>query len=98
MDNGRYSETFKNIKKYNLWVKLFKKNNLMISNYYTGLRPMAWKIYDIQTRPILNYLIRFFSIFPIFFRTLLKLCWMIILYPLICLVYIVCSNIKKIKK
>ena len=97
MDNGRYSETFKISKKYNLWVKLFKKNNLMISNYYTGLRPMAWKIYDIQTRPILNYLIRFFSIFPIFFRTLLKLCWMIILYPLICLVYIVCSNIKKSK-
>ena len=73
MDNGRYSETFKISKKYNLWVKLFKKNNLMISNYYTGLRPMAWKIYDIQTRPILNYLIRFFFQYFQYFSDFIKI-------------------------
>lgn len=93
MDNGRYFETSKISKKYNSWNKLFKKNNLKILNYITGLRPAAWKIYDIQTRPFLKLLIKFFSLFPIFLRTILKFFWMIMFYPFLCLTYVFCSNI-----
>ncbi len=93
MDNGRYSETNKISKKFNSWTKLFKKNKLIISNYYTGLSPMAWKIYDIQTRPFLKLLIKFYSLFPMFIRTAFKFFWMIFFYPFLCLTYILCSNI-----
>lgn len=93
MDNGRYSETNKISKKFNFWSKLFDKNKLIISNYYTGLSPIAWKIYDIQTRPILKELIIFFSFFPIVIRTTLKILWMLFFYPFLCLTYILCSNI-----
>lgn len=93
MDNGRYFETIKISKKFNSWKKLFNKNKLTISNYFTGLTPMAWKIYDIQTRPCLKILIKFYSLFPIFIRTILKFFWMILFYPFLCLTYILCSNI-----
>ncbi len=93
MDNGRYSETNKISKTFYSWTKLFKKNNLIISNYYTGLSPMAWKIYDIQTRPLLKILIKFYSLFPLFIRTIFKFFFMIFFYPFLCLTYILCSNI-----
>ena len=94
MDNGRYNETNKISKNFKSWTKIFKKNNLVISNYYTGLSPLAWKIYDIQTRPILKYLIKFFYTLPLFMRTIFKISWMIVFYPILCLIYIFCSNIK----
>ena len=93
MDNGRYHETNKISKKFNSWNKLFEKNKLIISNYYTGLSPIAWRIYDIQTRPFLKVLIIFFSSFPLFLRTFFKFLWMISFFPFLCLTYIFCSNI-----
>ena len=93
MDNGRFNETKKISNSFNLWEKIIKKNNLNILNFYSGLSPMAWKIYDIQTRPILKPLIIFFNFFPLIFRTVLKLIWMISFFPMLCLVYIFCSNI-----
>ena len=93
MDNGRFLEASKISKKFISWNKLFKKNNLRILNYITGLSPTAWKIYDIQTRPFLKLLIKFFSLFPRFLRTILKIFWMILFYPFLCLTYLFCSNI-----
>ena len=95
MDNGRYNETNKISKNFKSWAKLFKKNNLVISDYYTGLSPFAWKIYDIQTRPVLKYLIRFFSILPLPIRTICKISWMAAFYPILCLIYLLCSNIRQ---
>lgn len=96
MDNGRYLETKKLSKTFGEWIKLFKKNNLIILKYYTGLSPLAWKIYDIQTRPILKVLIKFFSLFPSFLRTFFKLIWMILFFPFLCLTYMYCSNISHV--
>lgn len=93
MDNGRYHETNKISRHFNSWTKLFQKNNLVISSYYTGLSPMAWKIYDIQTRPFLKVLIKFYSLFPLSIRTILKLFLMVFFFPFLCLTYVLCSNI-----
>lgn len=98
MDNGRFNETKKISKNFLEWKKIFLKNKLIINDYYTGLSPFAWKVYDIQTRPILKILISFFSIIPIFLRRLIKFIWMVILYPVLCLTYMVCSNIRKSHK
>ena len=60
LDNGRFNETKKFSKSLINWREFFKKKKLKIKNFYTGLSPFVWKIYDIQTRPFLKNLI-FFS-------------------------------------
>lgn len=97
LDNGRFNETKKISNTFNNWERLFKKNQLKIKDYYTGLTPFTWRIYDIQTRPILKILIKYFNFFSIFPRTLLKLIWMIALYPLILIIYLLGSNLSKSK-
>ena len=98
LDNGRYNETKKVSKSFNQWINLFKKNNLKIKNFYTGLSSLTWKINDIQTRPFLKILIRFFNMFPITIRTLLKVIWMLFLYPIVAFVYLFGSKISQAKK
>ncbi len=95
MDNGRFNEAKKISKNFMEWKKSFSQNRLVIKDYYTGLSPFAWKVYDIQTRPILKILISFFSVIPFFLRRLIKFIWMVFFYPVICLTYIGCSNIRK---
>ena len=98
LDNGRYLETKKVSKSFNQWLQIFKKNNLQLNNFYTGLSPLTWMIYDIQTRPILRILIRFFNIFPRNLRTVLKFIWMLAVYPIILIVYLFGSKISQNKK
>ncbi|MDB9812545.1 hypothetical protein OAB74_02215 [Candidatus Pelagibacter sp.] len=98
LDNGRYLETKKVSKSFNQWSDIFKKNNLKLNNFYTGLSPITWMIYDVQTRPILRILIRLFNFFPRNLRTLLKLIWMVAVYPAILIVYLFGSKISQNKK
>ena len=60
-------------------LKLYKESQ--------GLSGIAWKFYDVQTRPILKYLIRFFNFFPNNLRTILKFFWMLTLYPFLLLFF-----------
>ena len=93
MDNGRYKE----ISNYSMtlkdWTIFFKKNRLKITKRSSGLSGLAWKMYDIQTRPILHLLIRFFNFLPSFLRNMFKLIWMIFFYPILLLFFLFCSNI-----
>ena len=75
------------------WINFFEKNGLKVSKISSGLSGTAWKVYDVQTRPILYFLIRFFNIFPSFLRVSLKLIWMISLYPFLILFFFFYSNI-----
>ena len=92
LDNGRFKEITKMSDSLNGWKKKLSESNLRISKFYTGLHPIAWMIYDIQTRPILKILIRLFNFFPIFPRTMFKIMWMIILYPILIITYILFRN------
>ncbi len=98
LDNGRYNETKKFSKSFNQWMHLFEKNNLEVKNFNTGLSSLTWVINDIQTRPILKILIRFFNLFPTSIRTILKLIWMIIFYPIILVTYLFGSKISQNKQ
>lgn len=98
LDNGRFNETRKISKSFNQWTILFGRNNLKIKNFYTGLSSLTWIINDIQTRPVLKLLIRFFNIFPESIRTVLKLMWMIVFYPVIIITYFFGSKISQNKQ
>jgi len=98
LDNGRYNETKKVSKSFDQWMKLFKKNNLKVKNFYTGLSSFTWVINDIQTRPLLKILIRFFNIFPTSIRTVLKVIWMLFFYPIVVATYLFGSKISQNKR
>ena len=61
MDNDRYKEISSYSKKKIKWKTYFKKKGLKILKESQGLSGTAWKFYDIQTRPILKFLILFFN-------------------------------------
>lgn len=98
LDNGRFNETKKVSKSFTIWKKFFKNKKFKVSNYYSGLLPFVWKIYDIQTRPILKILINFFNFFPIKIRCIIKIFWMIFFYPILLITYLIGSNIKRFDK
>ncbi len=93
IDNGRYNEISQYSKSPKEWEKVFKKNNLKILRVNSGLSGFAWKVYDIQTRPFLKILIRFFNFFPKIIRTILKFFWMLLLYPILLVFFILFSNL-----
>ena len=72
---------------------VFEKNGFKIQKISSGLSGTAWKVYDVQTRPILHFLVRLFNFFPSILRIAFKLIWMIILYPVILLFFLFYSNI-----
>ena len=98
LDNGRFKETKKLSKSFLSWKKFFINKKFKILNYYSGLSPLVWRIYDIQTRPFLKALINFFNYLPITARCIIKIFWMIIFYPILFLTYIYGSNISKYDK
>ena len=81
LDNGRYEEITKMSKTENQWLKEFEKHGLSVEACYSGLTNFAWGIYDIQTRPFLKALIRFFASLPTYLRAPVKLIWMVVLFP-----------------
>ncbi len=93
IDNGRFKEIGNYSKTTENWMNFFEKNGLKVNKISSGLSGTAWKVYDVQTRPILFFLIRFFNTFPSFLRVLLKLIWMIFFYPVLILFFLFYSNI-----
>lgn len=92
LDNGRFDEITNLSKTKEEWLNYFEEKNLKCLESHSGLSVTAWKFYDIQTRPILKPLIKFFNIFPNSIRTILKLVWMISIYPFLIIFYILFAN------
>ncbi len=92
MDNGRCDEITRLAKSPEEWERFFQRHGFEIEARHSGLSAFAWKVYDIQTRPLLNPLIRLFGILPREIRTVAKLCWMVACYPYLVLFYLLFSN------
>jgi hypothetical protein len=92
MDNGRHDEITKLAKSPEEWKQFFQRHGFEIMASRSGLSAVAWKIYDIQTRPMLKPLIRLFGILPGHVRTVAKLLWMLACYPYLIAFYMLFSN------
>lgn len=92
LDSGRYDEITAMSRSKPEWKALFDDCGLLVENMESGLSGLAWRVYDIQTRPILKPLIDIFGLLPTYLRTPLKCIWMIILYPFLLLFYLILSN------
>lgn len=92
LDNGRFDEITRLSKSPEEWEQFFQRHGFEIEARHTGLSTFAWKVYDIQTRPLLKPLIRLFGILPGHVRTVAKFLWMIACYPYLVLFYLFFSN------
>lgn len=92
LDNGRFDEITRLAKSRDEWQDFFKLHGFEIECCRSGLSSIAWKAYDIQTRPLLKFLIRFFEILPRNVRSTIKLLWMLICYPYLVFFYFLFSN------
>lgn len=92
LDNGRFEELTKLSKSPKEWAQFFLRHGFEIEAHHSGLSAFAWKLYDIQTRPILKPLIRLFNILPCPARTVVKFLWMIVWFPYLVIFYLLFSN------
>ena len=92
LDSGRHDEITSMARSQIEWKALFQNLDLKIEKEESGLSGFAWRMYDIQTRPILKPLISFFGLLPKFFRTTIKVIIMLSLYPFLLLFYLIFSN------
>jgi len=92
LDNGRFNELIRLSKTKDEWIVYFKSKGLKVNLSYSGLSTTAWKFYDIQTRPFLKKLVIIFNYFPLWLRTILKVTYMLLLFPFLLIFYIVFSN------
>ena len=87
LDNGRYEELSQISLLPDQWEQFFEIAGFNISKRSAGLSTVAWKFYDIQTRPFLRLLIKLFSVLPRNIRTATKFLWMIVWYPILLVFY-----------
>lgn len=92
LDNGRHDEITRLARTPAEWQDFFRRHGFVIEARHSGLSGFAWKMYDIQTRPLLKPLIRLFGGLPGPLRTAAKLLWMIACYPYLVLFYLLFSN------
>ena len=92
IDNGRFNEITGLSKTLDEWKIFFKETGFEIITFNKGLNSTAWKFYDIQTRPFLKILIKFFNSCPKLLRIFFKIMWMVFWYPILILFYFVFSN------
>ena len=92
LDNGRFKEISNLSKSPNEWISFFADFGFSVQAINSGLSPLAWMFYDIQTRPILHFLIRIYNLCPQKVRRILKFITMIFSYPYLFLFYILFSN------
>jgi len=93
LDNGRHDELMQMSRFREEWDSFFEESGFVVEDRKRGLSVAAWKLYDIQTRPFLRLLIRFFMFLPPYPRLLLKLTWMVIWYPVLLVLYFLLSSI-----
>ncbi len=92
LDNGRYDEITNLSKTPEDWQTLFCSHGFSVQKCHAGLSTFAWKVYDIQTRPLLKSMIRIFNALPGPLRTMFKLVWMVLWFPVLVMFYLLFSN------
>ena len=92
LDNGRYAELTAMARTSEEWEALFADYGFRVARKEAGLSAIAWRFYDIQTRPLLKSLIKLFSVLPPAIRTTGKILWMLAWYPALVVFYLIASR------
>jgi SAM-dependent methyltransferase len=90
LDAGRYAEVSGLGRTPAEWETLLDAHGFRPEEAWTQVRPFAWRIYDVQTRPVLRTLIRVHRVLrPIHLRAAIKAVTMVLSLPLLALLYLV---------
>lgn len=92
LDNGRRDEILQMSRSEEDWKALFVKSGFRVNRINRGLSGFAWRVYDIQTRPFLKWMIKGVNSTPGILRTPVKVIWMALWFPILLLFYLLFSN------
>lgn len=97
LDSGRHDEIGDIFSKSpEEWKLLLEKNRFRVEAFSSQVSPFLWRIYDTQTRPFLNVLIRFDHMLEILrLKAVFKMVWMCAWFPLVLLSYHFLARPKK---
>lgn len=97
LDAGRYDEISGFGHTLDEWEKLFGETGFRLTDVYNQVAPLAWKVYDFQTRPFLKLLIRWnWLLEQLHLKTVIKAAWIYALLPFLLIFYAAFARPKKI--
>ncbi len=88
LDNGRYEELTGFSRSFSEWKRLLEEADFQLTKAYNQVSPLAWRVYDLQTRPLLRPLIRFSEFLErLHLKTPVKALWVYLFLPLLVVFY-----------
>jgi hypothetical protein len=99
LDGGRHNEKGGIFSKSAMeWEDLLRKTGFKVDEAYSQVSPFLWKIYDIQTRPFLKFMIRLNRLFKdLHLKWITKILWVYFWFPIISVFYFIMARPKKLK-
>ncbi|MCG3769385.1 MAG: hypothetical protein JW384_00507 [Nitrosomonadaceae bacterium] len=89
LDAGRYEEISKLGRSLEEWAKLLQDAGFNLVDRWVQVKPVAWRVYDFQTRPLLRPLIRFNRFLKrIHLKRVAKTAWVYMWLPWLTLFYL----------
>lgn len=89
LDANRYEEITGLGRTPEEWTKLFQENRFSLVDAWRQVRPLAWWIYDFQTRPLLRSLIRWnWFLKRVHLKEVVKAAWIYTWLPALALFYL----------
>ncbi len=93
LDSGRCKEISGLSKTMDEWKCLMVKSGFRLRSSWNHIRPLAWRVYDLQTRPVLRFLIRWSkSLEKLGCKGIVKNIWVHTLAPFLWLFYLVAAR------
>lgn len=89
LDAGRYKEIGGLGRTPGEWTKLLQNSGFRLVDAWTQVRPLAWQVYDFQTRPLLNALIRWnWFLKRVYVKKVVKGMWIYAWLPVLTLFFL----------
>ncbi len=89
LDAGRYQEISGFGKSRDQWVRLLENSGFKLTDGWSQVSPLAWRVYDLQTRPLLRPLIRWNRFLQrAHLKKVVKAAWISACFPLLGLFYL----------
>ena len=93
LDGGRFEEISGFSNSLNDWKRLLEETGFTLTEVYNQVSPLVWRLYDLQTRPLLKSLIRWnWLLERLHVKTMVKAIWVYTLLPALVLFYVLAAR------
>lgn len=93
LDAGRYEEIVGLGRTPDEWRVMLESSGFRLEEAWTQVSPLAWRVYDIQTRPVLKALIRWSRFLKrVGLKRVVKAVWVAVWWPMLAVFYWMCAR------